>query len=283
MNELQQKEFELLQEFDRICGELELPYFLVCGSALGAVKYQGFIPWDDDVDVAMYRSDYERFIQMAPGLLRPELFLQNHRTEPRFPQIYSKLRHCGTTYIEKTAAAIPMNHGVFIDIFPLDGYPQGKGQQKRLEFQKRLYQSMLLCAFDFPRSGMSGILCKLYRLVGLHRRSGKIAGRLDRCLSWYPVEGSEKICNHGNWQGALEYAPCWHYGSGAEATFEGLTVRVPERFDEYLTQKYGDWRAELPPEAQKGHHDHLICDVNTPYKLKIESGKFPAEERWIIV
>lgn len=265
MNELQQTEFELLKEFDRICGELKLPYFLVCGSALGAVKYQGFIPWDDDVDVAMYRPDYEKFIQMAPAMLRSGLFLQNHHTEPRFPQIYSKLRDSGTTYIEKTAAAIPMNHGVFIDIFPLDGYPTKKGQQKLLEFRKRLYQSMLLCAYDFPRSGVSSLLCWIYRLFGLHRRSGKIAGKLNRCLSKHPVEGSQKICNHGNWQGTLEYAPCWHYGSGTTATFEGLNVPVPERFDEYLTQKYGSWRADLPPEEQKGHHYHTVCDVTRPY------------------
>ncbi len=265
MNELQQKEFELLREFDRICRELELPYFLVCGSALGAVKYQGFIPWDDDVDVAMYRHDYEKFIAMAPAMLPEHLFLQNHHTEPRFPQLYSKLRNSNTTYIEKTAAAIPMNHGIFIDIFPLDGYPTGKLAQHWLELRKRLYQSMLLCAYDFPRGGVNRILCGTYRFLGLHRKSGKIAQKLNKCLSKYPVKGSELICNHGNWQGKLEYAPKWHYGNGAKADFQGLTSYVPESYDEYLRQKYGDWRADLPPEEQKGHHYHSICDVNTAY------------------
>lgn len=265
MNELQKKEFELLQEFDRVCSRLGLPYFLVCGSALGAVKYGGFIPWDDDVDVAMYRQDYEKFLESAPELLDGRLFLQNYRSEPRFPQIYSKLRDSRTTYIEKTAASIPMNHGVFIDIFPLDGYPAGKTAQKWLEFRKRLYQSILMSAYEFPRSGLSGVLCKTYRLLGLHRRSGKIAVRLDKILSRYAVEGTERICNHGNWQGKLEYAPCWHYGAGSAAVFEGLRVRIPEGYDGYLTQKYGDWRAELPPEQQMGHHHHTVCDVVRPY------------------
>lgn len=265
MNELQQKEFELLKEFDRICRELELPYFLVCGSALGAVKYQGFIPWDDDVDVAMYRQDYETFIRNAPAMLPEGLFLQNHHTEPRFPQLYSKLRDSNTTYIEKTAAAIPMNHGVFIDIFPLDGYPKGKLAQSWLEFRKKLYQSMLLSAYEFPRGGVSGVLCKMYRLLGLNRKSAKIAKKLNKCLSRYGTEGSELICNHGNWQGKLEYAPRWHYGGGTFVEFEGLTSYAPERYDEYLRQKYGDWRADLPPEEQKGHHYHSVCDVHTPY------------------
>lgn len=265
MNELQQKEFELLREFDRICRALELPYFLVCGTALGAVKYQGFIPWDDDVDVAMYRQDYEKFIEMAPAMLPEGLFLQNHRTEPRFPQLYSKLRDSNTTYIEKTAAAIPMNHGIFIDIFPLDGYPKGAVAQRWLELRKKLYQSMLLSAYDFPRGGVNRMVCGFYRLLGLHRRSGKIAARLNQCLSKYPVRGSDLICNHGNWQGKLEYAPSWQYGSGKIVEFEGLTSYVPERYDEYLRQKYGNWRADLPPEEQIGHHYHCVCDVHSAY------------------
>lgn len=269
MNELQQKEWELLKRFDSICAQLKIPYFLVCGTALGAVKYGGFIPWDDDVDVGMYRPDYERFIKLAPAMLPKGLFLQNHHTEPRFPQIYTKLRDSNTTYIEKTAAAIPMNHGIFIDIFPLDGYPSGKFAQKLLEFQKRLYQSMLMSAYEFPRSGISGVLCKLWRLLGLHRRSAKVAARLRRLLMKHPVKGSALICNHGNWQGKLEYAPAWHYGSGTVAAFEGLSVRVPEQFDAYLTRKYGDWRADLPVEEQVGHHYYTVCDTHNPYTTYI--------------
>ena len=265
MNKLQQKELELLKQFDSICTQLEIPYFLVCGTALGAVKYGGFIPWDDDVDVGLYRQDYERFIAAAPALLPDGLFLQNHHTEPRFPQIYTKLRDSRTTYIEKTAAAIPMNHGVFIDIFPLDGYPTGKSAQKLLEFQKRLYQSMLMSAYEFPRCGVSGVLCKLWRLLGLHKRSAKIAARLERVLATHPVKGSVVVCNHGNWQGKLEYAPAGQYGRGAQAEFEGLSVRVPEHFDAYLTQKYGDWRADLPEAEQVGHHYHAVLDVEHPY------------------
>ena len=69
MTEIQKKSFELLCQFVEICEKLDLEYFLVCGSALGAVKYGGFIPWDDDVDVAMHREDYERFLEQAPKLL----------------------------------------------------------------------------------------------------------------------------------------------------------------------------------------------------------------------
>ena len=117
MTPLQKKVFQILQIFTQICDQLQLKYFLVCGSALGAVKYGGFVPWDDDVDVALFRDDYERFCKEAPALLPKQFFLQNFQSDPAFPAIYSKLRNSETTCIEESVAALPINHGISIDIF----------------------------------------------------------------------------------------------------------------------------------------------------------------------
>ncbi len=76
---------------------------------------------------------------------------------------------------------------------------------------------------------------------------------------------AEVYCNYGNFRGVMEKTPKEIYGDGAQATFEGLPVRVPARYDDYLTQKYGDWRAELPKEQQVGHHYYAVCDLDTPY------------------
>ena len=126
MTDIQKVELDMLRNFVQICDALGLTYYLVCGSALGAVKYKGFIPWDDDVDVALPRADYERFCDQAPDFLPEGIFLQNFRTDHAYPRIYSKLRNSSTTYIEKTTKHIKMNHGAFIDIFPLDGYPSSE-------------------------------------------------------------------------------------------------------------------------------------------------------------
>ena len=112
--------------FVQICDRLQMEYFMLCGSALGAIKYGGFIPWDDDIDVGLYREDYERFCKEAPMLLPKKFFLQNYASDPDFPAIYSKLRDSSTTSIEKSVAKLPINHGISIDIFPLDGYPKKK-------------------------------------------------------------------------------------------------------------------------------------------------------------
>ena len=120
----------------QVCQQLNLSYFLVCGSALGAVKYQGFIPWDDDMDLAMLRPDYEAFLAQAQALLPRHIFLQNYKTDPAFPAIYSKLRLSGTVFLEESAQHLPIHHGIFLDLFPLDGYPTEPTLQRRLERQK---------------------------------------------------------------------------------------------------------------------------------------------------
>lgn len=270
MNQVQQKERALLQCFVDVCGRLHIPYFLVCGSALGAVKYHGFIPWDDDVDVGLFRPDYERFLREAPPLLPERYFLQNYRTDPAFPQPFSKLRDSDTAFIETNKAHLPIHHGIYIDIFPLDGYPKKRSQQRRLEWRKHLLSWQWGCALAGKRTGVSRLHCALFRLLGCHRRTAKLLARYESVISAWPTEDAEVICNHGNWQGRLEYAPKSQYGQGTAAEFEGLSVRIPEEWDAYLTQKYGNWRSDLPQEQQKSHHACVVCDPHRSYLAYIE-------------
>ena len=267
MNEIQKTELNILKEFIRVCKEIGAPYFLVCGSCLGAVKYGGFIPWDDDIDVGMRREDYELFLEKAPRLLPEYLFLQNYKSDRAIPFLYSKLRDSRTTMIEKSTAKLPINHGIYIDIFPLDGYPEK--HLKRYELKKRIYKLQLLCAFDCDVRPHTRVFIAAERLLGFHKRCDRINRKLETLLRSCPTESSALWCNQGNWQGKREYAPREQYGRGTEAVFEGLKVCVPEKYDAYLTQKYGDWRADLPDEQKKSHHGVLICDAGVPYTRRL--------------
>lgn len=265
MNELQRHQLELFRCFEAVCRKLGLGYFLVCGSALGAVKYGGFIPWDDDMDVGLFRADYEVFLREAPALLPEHLFLQNYRTDPAFPAIFSKLRHSGTTCVEWAASDLPIHHGVFIDIFPLDGYPADKGERRRLEVRKAVLRRLLSTAFR-PNRWWKWICISPFRLLGVHRHTAQIARRYEEMIAGYPTEGSAIIANHGNWQGRLEYAPASQYGDGVWGSFEGMQVRLPAQYDAYLRQKYGDYELDPPPAEQVGHHRCTVCDCRRSYR-----------------
>jgi len=265
MNDLQKIEFDLLKHFIKVCETYKLNYYLVCGSALGAVKYQGFIPWDDDIDVALPREDYEFFLKKAPEILPEYIFVQNYKTDTKFPQIFTKLRNSNTTYIEKTCENLDMNQGIYIDVFPLDGYPKNRMKARILEVRKYMYKHMLSTAYTEPKAWKSKMLYRIKRYMGFQNYTNKIAARYEKILMNYSEKTSEIWCNHGNWQGKLEYAKRSQYGAGIEIEFEGIKARVPEKYHAYLLQKYGDYKKDLPEEEKKGHHYYSICDCNRSY------------------
>lgn len=265
MTDLQRKSFELLQIFVKICEKWEIPYFLVCGSALGAVKYGGFIPWDDDIDVGLCREDYNRFLSVAPQELPEWCFLQNYKTEKNFAHTYSKLRNSNTAFIEDGVRELAMNHGIFLDIFPLDGYPDKPFEAKLFEIKRKANGWIRYSIHEKHPLAKIRKRNKVLRFFGIHKRAYQAHEYIEKLYSRYPVRESELWCNFGNWQGKLEYAPMWHYGNGTWAKFEGLNVRIPENYDAYLTQKYGDWRNDPPLEKQKTHHISTIIDTEKSY------------------
>jgi phosphorylcholine metabolism protein LicD len=105
----------------------------------------------------------------------------------------------------------------------------------------------------------------LLRMLGYHKRTAQTLAKYEALISQYPVKGTKLICNHGTWYGERDYIPVEFYGEGSLATYEGMTVRVPEKCDEYLTALYGDWRTPPPPEKRKGSHKNDACDTTKSY------------------
>lgn len=269
INQYQETELEILKVFISVCEKLGLRYYLACGSVLGAVKYQGFIPWDDDIDVCMPREDYEIFLQRAKEHLPEHLFLQNYKTDPHFPSVTSKIRNCNTAWIEEGVAHLDMNHGMYLDVFPLDGYPKDPKEQKKFEKKKMHFERIRAISYN-QRFNIKAIRTNMVllanKLFGLYSSSASNIEKYEKFISSYPTSCSKLWCNHGNWQGVLEYADKSQYGNGIKATFEGIEVVIPENYDEYLTQKYGDWRSDPPIEKQKTHHSVKIADTERSYK-----------------
>ncbi len=271
MTDLQKKEWDILTCFVRVCEELGLTYYLVCGSALGAIKYQGFIPWDDDVDVALPREDYEIFLAEAPKRLPAHLFVQNYRTDPAFPKVFTKIRDSRTTYIETDYEGLDMHHGVFIDVFALDGYPTDPADIAAFEKKKKRYLRLTSCSLRANGSRKSNILRGVLRLFGCHRRTASYLAEYEAMLRAYGH--AEVYCNYGNFRGVPEKTPKEVYGTGAEAVFEGLRVRVPTQYDVYLRDKYGDYTKDPPAEEQTGHHYYAAMELSVAYDEYIKQQK----------
>ncbi len=262
MNDVQSVVFDILKQFLAICEKLNLRYYVVNGSALGAVKYKGFIKWDDDVDVAMPREDYQVFCEKAQELLPDNLFLQNYRTDPAFPQIYSKIRNSDTTFMEQGSKHLKMNHGCYLDIFPLDNY---SGDFKTLDKIKlKVLNTLRVCAFNDLRSKKVVIRNKILSFFGFHRRTSAIISRIES-IYINNNQDCEYWCNYGDRQSFVGAFPKNYYGNGVTVSFEGTDVLIPEKYDEYFTVKYGDWRQEPPEEEQCTHHTTVLIDVNKPY------------------
>ena len=115
--------YDLLEEIRRICDLLNIKFVMLGGSAIGVYYWDGIIPFDDDIDIGMKRSDYERFLMEAPRLLDDKYFLQWFGSEKHYPLFFAKLRRNGTLFVEENLGKLDIHQGVFIDILPLDNIP----------------------------------------------------------------------------------------------------------------------------------------------------------------
>lgn len=115
--------YDLLAEIHRVCTILDIPYFIQGGTAIGAFFEQAILPWDDDIDIGLTRTNYERFLREAPAVLGEQYFLQWPGSEPHTPYYFAKLMRRGTQFIDEVFMPVPMEKGIYVDIFPFDRVP----------------------------------------------------------------------------------------------------------------------------------------------------------------
>lgn len=250
----QDMSFEVLLEFDRVCRELGLRYYLTAGTLLGAVRHKGFIPWDDDIDVAMPREDYDKLARLAPGAVSPEYVYQEYRTEPNFPYYFAKLRKRGTRVEEPILRAIEMEQGYYIDIFPLDRCPNGDGPATLLFKGVELLDCAVLARVS------SEFVCGYQKLY--MRFLWNVLRRLPNGWLFALREGlrkllggsGQRLCTVGGHHGYPRetYRAEW-FEESVELEFEGHRFPAPAGWDALLKNMYGDYMTPPPPEERQGH------------------------------
>ena len=250
---LQLTELELLQEVDRICTENGIPYCIIAGTLLGAERHGGFIPWDDDADVALLRHDYERFRDAcAAELDTGRFYFQDHHVTPGYRWGYGKLRRKDTLFLREHQEHMPYEQGVFIDVFPLDSVPDSYLGRAAWNFacfcvRKVLWSPVGAVASRSPLlRGWYKLLARIpeQRVKGwldaLINRAAKMESRWVRILT-FPTPNRE-----------YGYLREW-YERRKPTLFEGISFQGIADADAYLSFKFGNWH-ELPPESQRKTH-----------------------------
>lgn len=253
LRQLQLVELEMIIEVDRICKKCGIKYNIIAGTLLGAVRHGGFIPWDDDADIAMLRPEYEKFRRVCETELDTSRFyFQDHRNTKGYRWGYGKLRRKDTIFLREYQEHMPYEQGVFIDIFPMDAIPDNKLLRSIKNFEcfcvrKVLWSKVGKIADKKPwKRKWFALLDQIpeeavYRYYNwLVERSKKLDTQWVRKLT-FPTPNNE-----------YGYLRKW-YAHSKDIEFEKLTFKGIRDYEEYLTFKYVDYMS-LPPENKRKVH-----------------------------
>lgn len=274
LGELHEIELGALKAFVKLCNAYELRYYAIGGTLLGAVRHKGFIPWDDDVDVAMPRKDYDRLIELVKSGEAQEVLGEDYRigswqTDKEFKSYFAKLYATKVEIEEQLLEETTVRKGYLIDIIPLDGTPDD-------EFARKVYYGKamglrFLCGtanvntgIRTSRSKWEQTVLRVVRALRLYRFIDvrKVYQRMDRL---FMAQDAEHADYTGTLTGAYktrEIVPREYFGESYDEytlwEFEGMLLRGPKRCEEYLSHIFGDYRKLPAPEERKIHYKPYI-------------------------
>ena len=267
IKELQMALLDELVDIDAICKKHDIHYVLSAGTALGAVRHKGFIPWDDDLDIMMMRSDYERFLAVAPEEFRSRKLTLQKEFSAEWPMTYSKVRRDGTTYLENYVPKVRSAHqGIFIDIFAIDN----------------LYDNPLLGRLQWVAFRILAAKCLSKRGYTTDSLLKKVVMVLSQPFPKAPLIKFCKAENCGTSKMLQTYLgaatnrkettfPRTIMAECIEVPFEGKQVPLMKDWDEYLRSSYGDYM-QLPSEEDRVARLHArVVDLNKSYTEYVKS------------
>lgn len=266
MENVKEVEKEILNEFAGVCEQLHLKWYAGYGTTLGAVRHKGFIPWDDDIDVVMLRRDYETFCKEAPALLPDNYFVQNLESEKEYCQPFAKLRRSDTTFWEIGTQNDDINHGIYMDIFPLDYYPENPISKIVFMMKRVIYDNFLYQAGDIQKlQGYRKMFARIYKCLkgNLTRREAGI--KKEKLVKKYAAKNGKLVSCMVSDTPKREAVPMDVYGEGVKLPFDDMEIIVPSRYDYYLTRVYGNYMQFPPEEERVPLHTCNIIDTEKSY------------------
>lgn len=267
LSELRSIQLSLLELFSQICKENNLRYFLSGGTMLGAIRHEGYIPWDDDIDVMMPRPDYDRLLQLAPDINSDSIFLKSPydvRERP-YPYTYAKLYDMRTLLIEMPKTKAIKSH-VYIDIFPVDGLPQDINECKKyfksIEKLKKMHRllSVSKCNTNYGPKWKRLVWSFVY-LFSKILDENTVLRIMEKKLRKIRFDESQYAAVVVAGYGERERTTLSSYKQ-TNVMFEGKEYSGLSGFDEYLSNLYGDYMKLPPKEKQVLSHDYCAFYKN---------------------
>lgn len=253
MNELRHLQLvilEIMKDIDALCKKNGIEYYLLGGSAIGAVRHKGFIPWDDDLDIVMSPYYYNRFISVCQEQLDSEKYCLMVGLED-YPLYFTKIKLRGTHLNEKGASFDSDHDGIYLDVFKMENAPSGRIRQL-FQYVKAKY---FLC-YQLSENGFEGKGFKEWLML-LGAKPLKY-----RVFREWIKKSIEKYNDDTEYYGSFYFRSRFKnaftkksvFGTPHLTMFENLQLPIPEYYDEYLTQMFGDYMTPPPPEKRVGYH-----------------------------
>lgn len=263
IDKIHKENLKLFKEFVKICEAYNLTYYVIGGTFLGAIRHKGFIPWDDDMDIALPRKDFNILMEIANKNLPKNMELISFKNNTYNRYYLPKIINKNIKIHEKRTEHKNGEINVFIDIFPIDGTPNNLFLRK-IYYLRVLWYRMLIAWFyideidkNKKRKKYEKLLIKIGTCFPTKKviKINKIFSKLDKLLQKNTYENSNNV---GTIMGAYktrEIVPKEYFGTPVKYDFEGISVFGPEKYHEYLTHIYGDY---MTPPKNKLENQHLI-------------------------
>ena len=257
MNKSQQKQFEILCEVDRVCKKCDIDYSLDAGTLLGAVRHKGFIPWDDDIDIFMFRKDYEKFKKIVSDEISDKYFFQDYTTDENFGFVFGKVRIKNTKYTERINKKAKAKDGIFIDIFPIDNVSDDSKEAQRNFMKVVILRIMLLLKKGYivdANTFLKKVEKIILKVMSLFISSKRIIKKINKITNKYNDIETEYVANFATtYFNKNKYKKEWLIKK-CELDFEGRKFLCIKNYDKYLKYLYNDYM-KLPPKEKRITHD----------------------------
>lgn len=249
MNDINNVQLKMFKEFACVCNKLNLKYYAVHGTLLGAYRCNGFFPFDDDIDVAMPRKDYDIFIEKGQQMLKDNYFIQCNKTEADYPLVFTKLRDSETTFIQPVLKKLNVNKGIYIDIFPIDFY----SNSLTLKIKEKLLSARISNRLN---ANKRSLLKKIISLLSCIIYPNWYSAMKKKDNLYVNMKKSENCIVYG---GKIyeKNIPFDLFGNGTILDFEDIQISVPSNYKEYLNIIYGDCES-YSPSAKYMVSDNLV-------------------------